>query len=222
MRWMHRSVPRLRYQMVKLAFALWWCQSSSLLLAGELIELNVTHEKGAYAISLEMTIYAPAAEVRSVLTDFKHIYRLNPSIIESEILSGPAEGVTRVRTLVSDCVSIFCIEIERVEDVRTLDTGDLEARTVAELSDLEAGISLWRIIPEQNHSRVLFQGSIKPGFFVVPIIGSYFVKKKLHEQMLVSIENVERIARIHAGMDVGPPPGSAILVAECGRLTRNC
>ena len=190
--------------------------------AGELHELSVVRDKGGYAVRVDMLIDAPAASVRAVLTDFENIHRLNPSIVESETLPAYAAGTTRVRTVVSDCLAIFCLRIERVEDLQTLASGDLVARTVAELSDLESGVSLWRIIPDQNGSRVLFEGSLRPGFFVVPVIGPYVIKRKLREQMLVSIENLDRIAQVHAAVPIGPLPDSAVSLGRCGQRPRVC
>ena len=59
---------------------------SSTLRAGSLPEVEITEQSGVYQIKLVALIAAPASYERSVLTDYKHIYRLNPSIIESEVL----------------------------------------------------------------------------------------------------------------------------------------
>ena len=74
-----------------------------------------------------MTVAAPAEYVWRVLTDFMHFYRLNPSIIESDILPSPKPGVARARTLARDCISFICRRIERVEDVQVVGEGQLVA-----------------------------------------------------------------------------------------------
>ena len=172
------------------------------LFAGDLLELNVSDSKGVYRIDVEMVVYAPVEDVWHVLTDYTHIYRLNNSIIESEILPVPDDNVVRVRTLMNECVFVFCFDIERVEDVRVTDNGELKALVVKELSNIESGATTWRIQPSGVNTHVSYQGSIEPGFGVFPVIGNYLARSKLRKQILLTLENVERISRVEAGLDV--------------------
>ena len=166
--------------------------------AGELIELALSYERGVYQLNLEMVLYAPADDVRYVLTDYVHIYRINPSIVESEILNAPDESVVRVRTLLNDCILIFCREILRVEDVQELETGDIHAVVVPQLSNIKSGTSRWQIRPMGSRTRLEYTMELEPGFFVPPLIGVYLVKQKLREELLISLKNIERIARIRS------------------------
>ena len=180
------------------------------LVAGDLLELNVTDSNGVYSIDVEMVIHAPVEEVWYVLTDFTHIYRLHTSIIESEILPPPNGNVVRVRTLMNDCVFVFCFDIERVEDVRTTGTGEMQALVVKDLSNIKSGTAAWKIQPDGANSRIHYQGTIEPGFDVFPIIGNYFARLKLRKQMLLTLENIERIARINAGWNVDLQSGMMV------------
>lgn len=54
--------------------------------AGDLSELRVTEDHGIYNVKMVMMVDAPEEYIRAVLTDYARIYRLNPSITESEIL----------------------------------------------------------------------------------------------------------------------------------------
>jgi len=49
--------------------------------AGDITEFEVTDREGVYYINASMVIDAPSEYVRYVLTDYVHIYRLNPSIV---------------------------------------------------------------------------------------------------------------------------------------------
>ena len=88
--------------------------------AYELNHAEVTEDKGVFQFQFTTIIDAPAEYVRQVLTDYTHIYRLNPSIIESEVLPSKQSDETEVRTKVLACASFFCREVERVETVRIL------------------------------------------------------------------------------------------------------
>lgn len=173
------------------------CLYSTLLAAGEVVELTLSHKQGVYQLKLEMILDAPFEDVHHVITDYVHIYRLNPSIVESEIMYTPDDSVVRIRTLVNDCILIFCREIIRVEDVRELETGDIYAVIVPQFSNVKSGVAIWQIQPLSGNTRINYNVILEPGFFVPPLIGSYIVKQKLHKEVMISFSNIERIARIH-------------------------
>jgi len=171
----------------------------------ELAELQVGESEGVYRISLVMQVQAPAHHVQRVLTDYPRIYRLNPAITESEVLPAPDDGVVRVRTRMLDCIGFFCKEIDRVEDVRESGTGGLEATTVPALSSFKSGSAEWQIHGMGERSQVSYQAQMEPDFYIPPLIGSYFVKQKLVQAMLASVERIECIARIQADLEQMPP-----------------
>ena len=169
--------------------------------AGDLAELQVTESGGIYRISMVMMVHAPAKYVRGVLTDYAHIYRLNPSIIESEILLSPEQGVARVRTVMRGCVLFFCKSVGRVEDVRELASGDLQAEIVPELSNLKSGTAEWRIRRVGEYTLITYQAHMEPDFFIPPLIGSYFVKRNIRKEIMTSFTRLECIAQTQVRVD---------------------
>ena len=196
--------------------------------AGDLTELQVTESDGIYHIKMVMVVHVPAKYVRSVLTDYAHIYRLNPSITESEILPSPEQGVVRVRTLMHGCVAFFCKDVGRVEDVRELVSGDLRAEIVPELSNLRSGHAEWAIQPLGEHTQVTYQADMEPDFFIPPLIGSYFVKRNMRKEIMVSFMRIECVAQIQARLDRLPrlqlaSLGSEIVCGDrCVRISADC
>jgi len=177
--------------------------------ATDVAELQVSESEGVYHISLVMQVQAPAQHVQRVLTDYARIYRLNPAIVESELLPAPDDGVVRVRTRALDCIAFFCKEIDRVEDVIELDSGSLQVTTVPALSSFKSGSAEWRILGQGEHSQVTYRAHMEPDFYIPPLIGSYFIKQKLRRSMLVSLARIECIARIQAGLERNPVPDPA-------------
>ena len=169
--------------------------------AGDLTELQVTETGGIYRIRMAMMVHAPTKYVRGVLTDYAHIYRLNPSIIESEILASPEQGVVRVRTVMRGCVLFFCKSVGRVEDVRELASGDLHAEIVPELSNLKSGTAEWNIQPMGEHTQVTFRAHMEPDFFIPPLIGSYFVRRNIRKEIMTSFTRLECVAQTQARLD---------------------
>ena len=174
------------------------------MLANEITEITVTEKDGFYYIKASVILYAPVKYVQAVLTDYVHIYRLNPSIVESEILPSPDENITRVRTKVIGCVVSYCTEIERVDDVRVLASGDIQAEIVPESSQFKSGVALWQIQSMGDNTRLTYLAEMEPDFFIPPLIGISIVKDKIQSEIIVSFTSLERIASIQAERDWDP------------------
>ena len=203
---------RMRLRLARFLLALTaCCLSAAMLSAGDLVVMSVKHQRGVFDLRVEMILDAAYEDVYHVLTDYVHIYRLNPSIVESEVMSATDNSVVRIKTLINDCVLIFCKEILRVEDVRELGTGDLYAVIVPELSNVKSGFTIWQVQHLGGRTRIHYQLRLEPGFFIPPLIGTQVVKRKMHKEVLVSFGNIERIARIRAtSRESAPSQGRAV------------
>lgn len=164
-------------------------------------EVEVTETGGVYHIRAAFVVDAPSEYVHQVLTDFVHIYRLNPSIIESEVLADDENGSTSVRTRVLGCAGYFCQELERVETVRTLASGDIVAEVVPDKSEFRSGRTLWRIEAYGERSRVVYESEMEPDFYIPPVVGKFIAKKSIHTEITTSFNNLEKIARVRAERD---------------------
>ena len=191
------------------------------LLAGELGELSIKDNDGVYAVRLEMRVDAPASYVYQVLTDYRHVYRLNSSITASEVITDSTSGTPRVRTVIEDCFLIHCLKIARTETVYTEEDMHLHVVTDPEVSDFKSGITDWWILPDGNGSRVIYIAEMEPDFYVPPIIGPFVMKSELRNGILTSLENLECIARDNAGLTTSnyqPADGYPYLEQNaCGR-----
>lgn len=187
-----------RYYLVSLVFF------SNMSIAGQLEAISITERGGQYEARIVALFDAPAEYVYGVITDYKHIYRINPSIVESELLPAQEDGVIRVRNRIEHCIAIFCIEVEMVEDVVEVGDGHLVAMTVPELSNFESGTAMWHVRPfGEGRARVQYLASIKPDFFIPPVIGSLIIKSKLREEITTSFSRIECHARIMAKKNIG-------------------
>lgn len=174
-----------------------FCLLSTRLIAADLVDLALTQNRGVYQLRLEIILDATPQNVHDVLTDYVHIYRINPSITDSEILYSPDDSVVRVRTVINDCILVFCKVLHRVEEVRELETGDIYALVDPELSNVKSGVTIWQINAMGSRTRINYTLSVEPGFFVPPLIGTHVVKQKIKREVLMSLENIERIAQIN-------------------------
>jgi uncharacterized membrane protein len=85
--------------------------------ADEIEELSVMKVNGVYSLRVVSVIDAPADYVYDVITDYKHAYRINPTITEVDILPSDRDGVVRVMNLSEHWVGPFCLKIDWVGDI---------------------------------------------------------------------------------------------------------
>jgi len=174
---------------------------SSTLQSGKRPEIEINEHSGAYHIKVVALIAAPASYVRDVLTDYRLIYRLNPSIIESDVLKQDDDGAINVRTKVVGCAAYFCEELDRVEKVRLLPSGDLQAEIIPELSQFKSGKTLWRIKPVGDYCEVTYVSDMEPDIYIPPVVGKFLIKKSIREEMQISFTNLEKISSVLAVRD---------------------
>ena len=164
----------------------------------DLTEIEIMEHNGSYQIKVVANIDASASHVRHVLTDFLHIYRLNPSIIESDVVKRHDDESVSVRTKVIGCAAYFCEELERVERVRVLPSGDLLAEIVPEQSQFKSGQTLWQIKPLGERCEVSYISEMEPDIFIPPVVGKFLIKKAIREEMRVTLANLEKISNVVA------------------------
>ena len=168
-------------------------------------EINITEINGVYHIEVNVKLDVAADYVRDVLLDVAHIYRLNPSIIASEVIESQNSNESWVRTRVLCCVPAFCREVERVDAIRALPSGEIQSKIIPSLSDFSSGKSVWKITSiDDNRTHLYLQASIEPEFYIPAMIGVNVVKK----QFSMTFDRLKLITRINAQRDTPnePPP----------------
>ena len=177
------------------------CVNTLPLGAVDIVEIQVTKNNGVYHMKMVAEVDASAEYVYRVLTDYRHIYRLNPSITESEVLPSPDIGAVRVRTRVENCTFIFCMEVDRVEDVYDLSSNELRMEIVPSLSNFLSGNAKWLIEDMEEYSEIVYQAQVEPDFNVFPVIGSAIVNRSLRQEMMTLMARVECIAKVKEEQD---------------------
>ena len=167
----------------------------SLLGAASRPEIEIIENSGVYKIKVVAVIDAPARNVLHVLTDYSHIYRLNPSIIESEVLKKDDNGLVVVRTRVKGCAAYFCEELNRVEKVQLLPLGEIYAEIVPEHSQFKSGQTHWRIKALGERSEVTYISNMEPDIYIPPVVGKFLVKKAIRKEVQISFANLEKLSR---------------------------
>ena len=170
--------------------------------AGELEGLSVTVENGDYGIRIAMVMDAPADYVYRVITDYKHAYRINPCITESEILPSPDDDTVRVHNHSVHCIWLFCFDIDWIGDIVELQEGYLKVDTIPEYSSFDSGMAVWHIRPHGERTWILHHSHFKPNFFIPPVIGEYAIKQHMRDETLDTFRRIECHAKTLLNIDM--------------------
>jgi hypothetical protein len=166
---------------------------SSISIAARVEELSVNEMNGEYRLRIVALLNAPAEYIHYVITDYKHAYRINPSIIEVEILpfDHNHNKVIRVRNLSQQRVGPFSFEINWVGDILEDRAGDIKIKTVPGLGNFISGSAIWEIRPRGERTWVLHESRLKPDFFVPPVIGNTIMLNKMRTDTLATFLRIE-------------------------------
>jgi len=152
--------------------------------------VTVENQDGRYSVSMRVLVAVSATDAYNVMTDFEALPQVNPTVVMVERLSE-----NRLHTLVEMCISLFCREIEQVQQFQTETNKTLQMRIIPEESDFRYGIAQWRFSPiTENSSRLEFDAVLEPNFWIPPLIGPWLVKRKLQQEAQITSEGIERVA----------------------------
>jgi hypothetical protein len=196
-----------------------WSLFSSISTAAEFEELSVTEAYGEYRLRIAAVLDAPADYVHIVITDYKHAYRINPSVIKVEILPSDIDEAVRVRNLSEQWVGPFCLSIDWVGDILETGEGDITVKTVPEPGNFESGTAIWKIRPRGERTWVLHESRLKPDFFIPPVIGDNIMKNKMRTNTLDTFKRIECHARAMFEMDM---ESGTELLRELSDAGRDC
>lgn len=164
------------------------------IVAGATIKhMEYAHPGDRYIVKLWVDLAVPASEAFAVVTDFESLPKLNPDILVAKKLSKD-----RLRTVVSLCILFFCKKVEQVQVVSTPKPLKLVMRVVPEKSDLRFGKASWHFVPvAPSRSRLIFQATLDPDFWVPPLIGGWLIRHKVESETIQTCQGIERAARAH-------------------------
>jgi len=159
-------------------------------IALELDDIRVTKQGRAYLTQVTFDIPPPSDRVKAVLTDYEHPHRLTPDFTKREVIRRHS-GI-RVRTQVHACVLFFCKDLTLTQDV-TLSADAIVADTVPEHSDFRSGYVSWVVTSNKSGgAHIRYESVMEPNFSVPPVIGRFFVRNRLRQQVLATARNLER------------------------------
>lgn len=184
--------PLIAFPILCPLLLLWWILSLSTVQAAEVLEVISRYEEGRFMAHSEVVVQPPPSRVRTILTDFENLAQINESLKRVHILEHGDNDSVRMRAVTKVCILFICRNFTWIQEIRTLPSGDIVA--VIEKGDFREGRVRWRLLPENGHTRLLFDAHLVPDFWFPPIIGPWLIKRKLQEEALETAQGIERVA----------------------------
>jgi len=163
--------------------------------AAEIVSLEVVEAGGEYRAEIEAYLAAPLAAVWSQLGNYARFDRISPSIVDSAVVATLDKNSSRVRTRAEACILTFCKTLRQAQTVQRWPNYLMTASIDPAESDFELGHALWRLEPADGRTRLRFKAMMRPAFWVPPLIGPWWIKRGLGEEMEQSVRNLERLSQ---------------------------
>ncbi|MGH8402755.1 MAG: SRPBCC family protein, partial [Gammaproteobacteria bacterium] len=154
-------------------------------------KLDVTRHGDRYEVIADVHLDAAPADVYSALLDFKHFPEINPSVRISRLVRQVNVHTQLVYIETVGCVAIFCQTIRQLQQFTELDPQDIVAVTLPDGSNVKQGTSSWHLEPEGDGTRLRWQASLEPDFWVPPFVGPRIIARQLREQAFASMRDIE-------------------------------
>lgn len=159
--------------------------------AGQILQSAVTEQDDVYDIDIRARIEAPLATVHRVITDYDHLYRVNPAIVESRIVRRDSPVKHRVHTVIKACILFFCKRVVQLQDVVQQGDRRVEAVILPEESDFRYGWMLWELTAHGTATDMHFSARLEPAFWVPPLIGPWLFERQILRELLESARYME-------------------------------
>jgi hypothetical protein len=160
--------------------------------------LVVARHGAAYGITFEAVLDAAPRQVYAVLSDYARLGELSPAIVSVRVAPTPGGRGVRVRSVLKSCIWVFCRSVVEVQDVVARDGRTIVGRIVPGLGDFERGWTVWRVTALGEHTRVRYEASFVPAFWVPPLIGPWVIGHSLRADFDASMPLLERLAAARA------------------------
>lgn len=167
--------------------------------AAEVNRLDVSKDGHTYRITFDGVVDAPAQKVYGLLSDYARLDSLSPVIVTVTVQPTPQGAGPRVRSLLRTCIFLFCKEVIEVEDVTEASGQIIAAEIVPGAGDFASGHSRWRIEAVGAHTRLHYEATRTPSFWVPPVLGPWMIKAAMRKHLESSVATLERVVNEGTG-----------------------
>ena len=165
-------------------------------------EIRIERNQDAIRINASLRVDAHHHIAWQVLTDYNNLARFVPGMQTSEIVSGPGEPLLLKQTGQSGFL-LFRLPIEVLVQVTEAPLEAVRFHGVGGSFKNKHGE--WRIEPQGDATRLIYQANIVPGFWVPPLIGPAVMGQDVSSKLVGVAQEMQRRAVSAVPADAGQP-----------------
>lgn len=160
-------------------------------------KLEVSHAGDRYHAVAEAYLDAAPDQVYAALLDFARLPEVSPDILEAKVLREPDSRTQVVYIESRGCIMIFCRTLRQVQRFTELSPSDIVAVTLPGNGNIKEGSSSWHLVADGQGTRVFWETTLEPDFWVPPLIGPGLVQKLLRKHGETFMNGIEARAARH-------------------------
>jgi hypothetical protein len=163
--------------------------------AAELKSVTVESVDGHYIMHSEVWFATDVEQLYEVLLDYDLSPRFSSVVVEARNVAPDEQGRPQFYSRMKTCLLFFCMDFERTGYIEMEANKFITATVDPEVSDFHYSKEAWYFAEEGDGTMLIYDVDIKPKFWVPPIIGPYFLKRKLKSGSANAIDRIEAIAQ---------------------------
>ncbi|HEX5339639.1 MAG TPA: hypothetical protein VFX47_02010 [Gammaproteobacteria bacterium] len=160
--------------------------------AAVIYRMQVDRNGDLYHAAAVAHLCVTPAEAYAALVDFAHFPDMNPDIRKAVTIKklSPHSQIVYMETRA--CIGFFCRTLKQMQQFTELSSRDLVAVTLAQGSNVKQASSSWHLQADGKGTRLYWQTSLEPDFWVPPLIGSSLLRTTLLQQGERFMAGIER------------------------------
>ena len=167
----------------------------------ELKSVTVDRVDGHYIMHSVVWFATDVDHLYGTLLDYDLSPRFSSVVVEARNIEPDEQGRPQFYSRMKACLLFFCMDFERYGHVETSGNEFIKATANPEVSDFYFSEESWHLEADGDGTMLIYDVNIKPKFWVPPVIGPYYLKRKLKTSSGNAINRIEAIAQAWPNVD---------------------
>lgn len=136
---------------------------------------------GANRMRIEGSILVdqPPATLWAVLTDYNRLHEFIPGLTESRLIATPSHQRLTQRGVLTWWAFRLLVQVT----LEVTETPPSAIRFTAVSGDFLEHQGAWRLEPVDHRTRVRYDATLRPRFFIPPVIGAWMLKRQMRRTL---------------------------------------
>jgi hypothetical protein len=170
--------------------------SSSVLAACVTETAEIDFSGNTYDYTFSSVLEGAEQDVREVVTDYEHLARINPNIVESRVVERYSPTSLKRLLRLERCILMVCFDLNFVEHVEE-SARVITTTIIPQESNFRDGVAEWILesLPG-NRTRIHLRATQTPDFWIPPLIGPLILKRVFAHDVNETCANIQRLVAL--------------------------